>query len=248
MSGIDKYKYYECDGITIYHGDCREVLPYLPKVDFIYADPPYGVGKADWDGAYLTGWELEALAKSERGMVVNCGTKALPIIIPALGEHFKDLFYAWNKNGMTRTPIGFMNVIMAVVAGKVEMGQNFCQFVIRDLTRKNHPSPKPIEYMECIVQRFSKPQQTILDPFMGSGTTLVAAKQLHRKAIGIEIEKRYCDIAIKRLSQGVLDLSTESNSRGASSHEKPSPSSDDRNHTGQLDLLDNEHRRDVENI
>ena len=198
--------YYEHAGITIFHGDCRDILPGLEPVDFIYADPPYGVGKADWDGAYLTGWEVEAVNKSKKGVVANTGTKSICTAISAFGAEYKDLFYGWNRNGMTRCSIGFMNVIVAVVAGKVSMGQNFCQFTLKDMTRKNHPSPKPIEYIMCVLSRFSTEGDSILDPFLGSGMTLVAAKQLGRKAIGIELEERYCEIAAKRLAQEVLPL------------------------------------------
>ena len=189
-------------GITIYHGSVFDVLPFLPMVDFVYADPPYGVGKADWDGEYLTGWEMDAVNKSYGGMLVNTGTKSICTAISALGKEYKDLFYAWNKNGMTFTSIGFLNVVVAIVAGNVKLGQNFTQFsIINFNTKMSHPSPKPIEYMNCIVKRFTSEGDTILDPFMGSGTTLVSAKKTGRKAIGIEIEEKYCEIAVKRLQK-----------------------------------------------
>jgi len=198
--------YYQDNYVTIYHGDCFEILPNLESVDFIYADPPYGVGKSNWDGKYLTGWEKEACRKSRNGVVANTGTKSICIAITAFGNEYKDLFYAWNKNGMTRSSIGFMNVLVAIVAGNIKKGQNFCQFSISDLSRKHHPSPKPIEYMRCIVNRFTGVNQLILDPFMGSGSTLRAAKDLGRKAIGIEIEEKYCEIAAKRMTQEILEF------------------------------------------
>ncbi|MCK5617250.1 site-specific DNA-methyltransferase [Candidatus Pacearchaeota archaeon] len=200
--------YYQDDkyDITIYHGDCLEIMPGLKMVNFVYADPPYGVGKADWDKEYFTGWELLSVNKTYNGMVANVGTKAICACMAALGDEYKDLFYGWNKNGMTRSSIGFMNVLIAVVAGKVKMGQNFCQFVIKDLSRKNHPSPKPVEYIRCVLKRFTDMGDTVLDPFVGSGTTLVAAKELGRKAIGIEIEEKYCEIAVRRLSQNTFQF------------------------------------------
>jgi len=198
--------YYEEPGITIYHGDCREILPHLPKVDLVLTDPPYGIGKAGWDSEYITGWERVAMNLSKSGLVMNTGEQEICTAIKSLGDDYRGLFYGWNRNGMTRSSIGYMNIIVAVVAGKVKMGQNFCQFTIKDLTRKNHPSPKPIEYVICLITRFSDEGALILDPFMGSGTTLVAAKQLNRKAIGIEIEQKYCDIAIDRLRQEVFDF------------------------------------------
>ena len=72
-----------------------------------------------------------------------------------------------------------------------------------------HPTQKPVRLMRELVGLFSSPGQVVLDPFMGSGTTLVAAKKLGRKAIGIEIEEKYCEIAAKRLSQEVFDFRAE---------------------------------------
>jgi site-specific DNA-methyltransferase (adenine-specific) len=72
--------------------------------------------------------------------------------------------------------------------------------------KNGHPCPKPLGLMRWLVARVSKPNETVLDPFMGSGTTLLAAKDMGHRAIGIEIEERYCEIAAKRLSQEVLPL------------------------------------------
>ena len=188
-------------------GDCLEYMRTMDagSVDFVYADPPYGVGKADWDMKYFTGWELPCVRISRHGVVANTGTQSLPIAALAFGEHYKDLFYAWNKNGMTRTSIGFMNVTVAMVCGeKIRQGQNFAQYCIVDLSRKNHPSPKPIEYMHRIIQRFTLPGETIFDPFMGSGTTGVAAVQLGRNFIGCEIDPGYFAIAQKRIYEATL--------------------------------------------
>ena len=190
--------------VTLHLGDCLSYMRGMAagSVDFVYADPPYGVGKADWDSKYFTGWEKLAVKIARRGVVANTGTKSIAVAINAFGETYKDLFYAWNKNGMTRSSIGFMNVIVAVVAGEqIRQGQNFAQFSILDLSRKNHPSPKPIEYMRCVIRRFTEPGDVIFDPFMGSGTTGVAAVQLGRNFIGCEIDPTYYAVAEKRIAQ-----------------------------------------------
>jgi len=192
--------YYQDDDRTIYYGDCLEIMPELEPVDLVLTDPPYGINHAEWDKKYISGWEDYAL-NARHGVVANIDGIATAYMILTFGEAYRGLFYGWNRNGMTRSSLGYMNIILAVCAGKIRLGQNFCQFTIKDLSRKNHESPKPIEYIICCVNRFSAENDIILDPFMGSGTTLVAAKQLNRKAIGIEIEEKYCEIAAKRLER-----------------------------------------------
>lgn len=112
------YYHDEKAGITIYHGDCLSIVPSLPEIDFVYADPPYGVDKAEWDKKYFTGWEKMCVNKSKHGLVCNTGTKSIAVAINAFGDSYIDLFYAWNTNGMTRSSIGFMNVMVCIVAGK----------------------------------------------------------------------------------------------------------------------------------
>jgi len=196
--------YYERDGITIYHGDCRDILPTLPPVDLVLTDPPYGVGKADWDALLPLDW------------LILC-RRISPIVAftPGVTHMYSypppDWPLCWarpasvQRNGLG----GFNNWEPILVYGK--------RVVAVDLFLKSHGGdddnlaakhdcPKPLSLMRWLTSALSDEGQTILDPFMGSGTTLRAAKDLGRKAIGIEIEERYCEIAVKRLAQEVLAL------------------------------------------
>ncbi len=193
--------------ITIYHADCRDVLPMLEPVDLVLTDPPYGVSKAGWDSCFVDYW-LEEAARLSSVIAWMPGIRNLALCPPTIGA----LAYKWCMsahivNSTTRGDIGFGNWIACMVYAKegvkFEMGQDCRDFAITG-QMPEHPSPKPYQVMRWLVSRL--PGQTILDPFMGSGTTLRAAKDLGRRAIGIEIEERYCEIAAKRLAQEVMVL------------------------------------------
>ncbi len=197
--------YYEEENITIYNGDCLEVMEIIPDkgVDFAFADPPYGINKAEWDFIYPIGFEKELLRISQKGIAITCGQENIGCCINELGNDYEGVLAARNKNGMTYNKIGFGNWIPVVLAGDIKRGQDFFEFVIREHKNK-HPSQKPIQFMLKLIQRFTDEGDTILDPFLGSGTTARACKDLGRKCIGIEISQEYCDIAVKRLGQEVL--------------------------------------------
>jgi len=208
MRGEEVTPYYSEPGITIYHGDCRDILPHLPKVDLVLTDPPYGINLdygicKDSEDGY---WEwflpfLQQLRNHSAAVVFTHRQNALRKVTDY------DWVAVWNK------PMAFGHRI-----GKwlphwepifiYGVPNNFSFDVFTHTTAKpdGHPSPKPIKLMRHILEVFS--DGTILDPFMGSGTTLVAAKQLGRRAIGIEIEEKYVKIAIDRLRQEVLPLNT----------------------------------------
>jgi DNA modification methylase len=202
--------YYEHAGITIYHGDCRELLSEL-RADSIFADPPYGIGKAEWDTEFPFEWMPKAAAAAEFAMAITPGVGNLAL----LPYSFGGMLYRWTwsirvVNGMTfkgHGVGGFANWIACMVYARPQVGLGAFQDateVTIDGVKPEHPSPKPYKAMRWIVERL--PGHSVLDPFCGSGTTLVAAKQLGRRAIGIEIEERYCEIAAKRLSQEVFDF------------------------------------------
>jgi DNA modification methylase len=215
--------YYEHNGIVIYHGDCREVLPTLGAVDLVLTDPPYGVDLGNHQASKETrpGWlakqaysnyddtaeNLEsivipalsdALALSERGIVFCAGHKIRLFPPPT------EVGGVYLPAATGRNPWGFQSLAHCLFYGKapdVHLGSKATAIMSSASSRKiiGHPCPKPIEWMLWAVALGSRPGETVLDPFMGSGTTLVAAKQLGRKAIGIEIEERYCEIAARRL-------------------------------------------------
>ena len=209
--------YYEEDGITIYHGDCREVLPTLPKVDLVLTDPPYGVHTevnrrgfmADRQGQEASEWDVlptpellaQVVASARHGIVWGYGYFAhvlgrcrAPLVWDKQtgSNHFADGELAW-----TSFQTGTLRIFRHQWCGCFKASERG--------SRAEHPTQKPVALKLWCIDRSPK-SDTILDPFMGSGTTLRAAKDLGRKAIGIEIEERYCEIAAKRLAQRVLPL------------------------------------------
>ena len=196
--------YYEENGIVIYCGDCREILPELETVDLVLTDPPYGVNKkyssyADTESSLE--FLIQPLMMIQAPKLITCG----------IGNIWKypkaDWVLCWWKpNAMTRAAVANANVWEPIlVYGCKGFGVDGITVTISPQPF-NHPCPKPIKLFTWLISKTDA--YKILDPFMGSGTTLVAAKQLGRKAIGMEIEEKYCEIAVKRLAQGVLDFAS----------------------------------------
>ena len=198
--------YYDQDGITIYHGDCREILPHLPKVDLVLTDPPYGLGNKWTGGTWFTRnvyatdkveWDTEA----PQAIVDEIVRLNIPTIIWGGNYFYLPISRCW----LSWSKINSMPTMSDIELAWTNFDKPSKQYrSLRNGWERQHPTEKPISLMNWCVQMIDA--NTILDPFMGSGTTLVAAKQLHRKAIGIEIEEKYCEIAVKRLGQGVLDI------------------------------------------
>ncbi len=200
--------YFRDDAVAIYHSDCRDILPKMPKVDLVLTDPPYGIHKAGWDDAFPN-WFGPMLAQVATGAIA-----VMPGInnLLRMPQELSAFEYRWTlavqlSNGMTRGLMGFGNWIPILVYAKPDdslyQPQRDCAVVPIVGEMPNHPCPKPLLAMRWVIERFPN-AQTILDPFMGSGTTLRAAKDLGRLAIGIEIEEKYCEIAAQRMAQGVL--------------------------------------------
>ena len=215
--------YYSDEWVTLYHGDCREVAEWM-AADVLVTDPPYGVA-----------WEARGLASSPRlratsvQSIVGDETTEVrdaalrlwgvgrPAAVfgswrearPADTRHRLIWHKAGRKPGITQSPwFPADEEIYIVGAGWVGKPEptviTTTEWRDQEPKRIGHPTPKPVDLMERIVARC--PPGTIADPFAGSGSTLVAAKRLGRKAIGVELDERYCEIAAKRLAQGVLDF------------------------------------------
>ena len=228
--------YYSHAGITIYHGDCREILPTLPKCDAVITDPPYGVGLGEVvngqarDKAQTPYTMFSDTPEYIREVVVPAFTLAMMgakrgICTPGNRNVFlyppaDDIGVWYNPAGTGRGKWGYILAHMILYYGKDPRAGKCATAssawglndAVGDLKQKLHPCPKPELFMHWMVQKATTIEgEIILDPFMGSGTTLVAAKNLGRKAIGIEIEEKYCEIAAKRLSQEVFDFQPEKN-------------------------------------
>jgi site-specific DNA-methyltransferase (adenine-specific) len=205
--------YYEADGVVIYHGDCREIMPDL-SADALVTDPPYGI-------AYSSSSSRSVLCASRDYPVMHGDGEpfdpgVLPLGLPSVvwgGNHFASrlpdsaTWLVWYKrrpgvvNDSADAEIAWSNI-----GGPARVFHLEWMGMLRDSERDLHvhPTQKPVALMQWCIGLPGVPDGVILDPFMGSGTTLVAAKNLGRRAIGIEIEERYCEIAAKRLSQRVL--------------------------------------------
>lgn len=190
--------YYQDEHATIYHGDCREILPLLPKCDAIVTDPPYGIydhgGK--WGRKHEQQWDREAadvtglLPLSDQVIIWGGNYFPLP---PSRG------WLVWHKRDSN---LSAADCELAWTSFDMNTRLIDCTIAATNGERCGHPTQKPLRVMKWSIG-FTK-GETILDPFMGSGTTLRAAKDLGRRAIGIEISERYCEIAAQRMRQMVL--------------------------------------------
>jgi DNA modification methylase len=198
--------YYEQDGITIYHGDCREILPELPKVDLVLTDPPYGIGKKMSGGTWGKADKYAEMREWDKPLEQSFARSLCflaPIVIIWGGNYYEfppsRCWFVWDKQNAVHTvadcELAWTNLERPVKRFSGPVG-------VHDT---GHPTQKPIKLIQWCLRQ-AEEARMILDPFMGSGTTLVAAKHLHRQAIGIEIEEKYCEIAAKRLAQGVLPI------------------------------------------
>lgn len=205
--------YYQHNGIAIICGDCREILPQVERPEAIVTDPPYGVNFVyygdynDGDRNYpqFVGKCFELFRKSCNKVLLTTGMRNLWLYPPA------DWVLCWAKPGSTRrSGLGGFNEWEPVFCyGKLRIWNDFKYLPdCVNHTRENgdHPCPKPLALYEWLVEQAAEADELIIDPFAGSGTTLKAAKNKGRRAIGIEIEEKYCEIAAKRLSQEVFDF------------------------------------------
>lgn len=225
--------YYDEDGITIYHGDSREILPLLSPVDAVVTDPPYNVGKDYGAGTndnqepnrYVT-WLQDlflllppiapqlvytpGLVNVWRVPEVLAATGYRPVRM--LGWHRKEFAGDLWKGGPA---ISWEPVIWASTQEKPYYTKTFGHqgrdFLVVNSTHGDkyaqlHPCPKPVSVFQWLIGLFSPEGGTVLDPFMGTGASLEAAQKMGRRAVGIEIEEEYCEMAVQRLAQGVLSL------------------------------------------
>lgn len=203
--------YYKDDRCTIYNADCRKVLPWLETFDLLLTDPPYGIGR---DGsrpstskhggrkAYeFKGWDCEPPPEYVLQMCIDSANEQV----------------VWGANYFPKVFDGSMGWLVwdkgqDICSSDCELAFSSRQAALRRLVLNrvalqkdgtSHPTQKPLALMKWCLGLFPEAVR-IVDPFMGSGTTLVAAKGEGRQAVGIEVNEEYCEIAAKRLAQGVL--------------------------------------------
>jgi len=245
--------YYAADGVTLYHGDCRELLPRLAvaAADVVITDPPYGETSLAWD-LPVDGW-LGLLAPAgslwcfgSLGFFMDhaadfraAGWKRAQEVVWEKhngsnfhADRFKRVhelvvqFYRGRWAGVYTTPVTTPDATPRVMRRKarpphhtgatnahtytsVDGGPRLVRSVIRVRSchgHAEHPTQKPLGIVLPLLAYSCPPGGLVLDPFAGSGTTLRAAKDLGRRAIGIERHERYCEVAARRLAQGVLAL------------------------------------------
>lgn len=213
--------YYQDDYCTIYHADCREVLESIGAVDRVVTDPPYGIlgakgsNKARCKSAYEGFEDTPEIVKE--------------VVIPALfelaqwdsmaltpGVKCMHLYPACDSFGVYHSPwsnslqrFGVCDAHPILYFGRYRLqGKSLtaCSYQMNGQSQDNgHPCPKPFNAWQWLVNKICDKEDTVLDPFMGSGTTLRACKDLGIKSIGVELSERYCEIAVNRLQQEVFD-------------------------------------------
>ena len=211
--------YYQDESVTLYHGDCLEITDWL-DADVLVTDPPYGM-------AYESNWNRDKRnVKIGRPVASDTDTAIRDAALDLWGDRAALVFGKWTQprpaatkarliwdkrvqgTGDLSIPWGPTDEEIYVLGSGFtgKRGSNVLpvqMLMSNDAARPDHPTPKPEGLMALLI---AKTVGVVADPFAGSGSTLVAARNLGRKAIGVELEERYCEVIANRLSQGVLDF------------------------------------------
>lgn len=210
--------YYQDEYVTLYHGDCLKLADVWAGADVLVTDPPYGI-------RYNSGQRREKLARSILG---DEDTAARDTVLAMWRDRPALVFGTWRipRPAETRAllvwdtkgALGMGDLRIPWKPSHQEvyvLGHGFTGTRSTDVLRyapvqsiarngRHHPHEKPVPLLRDLIAKC--PPGTVVDPFAGSGSTLIAARNLGRTAIGVELEERYCEIIAKRLAQGALDL------------------------------------------
>jgi site-specific DNA-methyltransferase (adenine-specific) len=218
--------YFAHNGIAVYHGDCLEVMPLLPSdsIDLVVTDPPYLVGyRGRWDadnreivGDRDTSWlppafsEVWRLMKRDSFCVSFYGWPHSDLFVgtwKAIGFRIlSHLAFVKNVWGLGRFSRGQHETAYLLAKGSPQVPESGIPDVIEWEREQEafHPNQKPVQALYPLFGSYAPEEGIVMDPFMGSGSTLRAAKDYGLRAIGIEIEEKYCRLAAGRLAQEVL--------------------------------------------
>jgi DNA modification methylase len=213
MTDISKYEYYRTENGVLYHGDCLEILPHLEPVDLVLTDPPYGIKRDKGFGGFGgfgtpikrrehdDCWDSTRPNKEVFDLILSIGG----LCLISGGNYFADIlpqsthWIVWDKKN-TMPSFGDAELIWSNSGRKsVKIITYEYNGLIGKEKHRYHPTQKPVGLFVLLTDKYSEQTHTILDPFLGSGTTAVACERLGRKWIGIELEEKYCEIAAKRI-------------------------------------------------
>ncbi len=215
--------YFENDLVTLYHGDCLEITEWL-EADVLVTDPPYGIS---WKG--ITTGLNKGYDKHKEGIASDHSAEVRDDALAVWGDKPAVVFGSWrvarpqatehrliwHKQGQAPGPLNapFMSQdeeIYILGKGFVSTSPPMRSVITTkenrstEVSKIGHPTPKPIGLMETLISRC--PEGVIADPFAGSGATLLAARNLGRRVIGVELEEKYCELIATRLSQEAFDF------------------------------------------
>lgn len=220
--------YYADDAVTLYHGDCRELLPGLPTASVLATDPPYasaaatattGWAKQKWGG----NWGDMSLVTLMADVTLNAAKLTPEHEVYWFADHLSyaalvPLFFRrypmlqsiiWDRDALGMGAY-YRRQTEFIIYARTRNAPDFASANARDLIRmkagygtRQHPAQKPVGLM---VELLKNSDGVVLDPYAGSGTTLLAARQLGRRSIGVEIDERHCELIVRRLAQDVLQI------------------------------------------